>query len=366
MVSKRWASNRAQAVRLGDRLLRLNAICHVVHEHGFKDEFLFYRFREGDLAPPFAEPEGWTFSERARRYSMALSACLARRLEAACDRPARYRALRELRSNLLYLTVQHDSTAWELVRSHNGEDTFCMERLHIDNSVGDGTPVKAHTRARTTATLRVARAGLAVFRSKISKTVSVVGVSPQRFLHEWLDFRSRARWEPLLQEARVLANLPGGTRIVHRCGVRVAPSAALTQVLPRQQTIDVAAEGPSATRRSRAGGPLCFFAERAAGAPHGRAYPRRGRRGRRCRRRGPYRHHLRDLRVPPGVGSRAASRQMSLYLTCESACLQRAARAWSGARRGAAVCTRGAAAAQRQELFTTVRDQPGGVRRRRA
>jgi len=48
LVANRFAKSRQEAVEIGNQLLKNDVFHHAVHEHKFKDDYLFYRFTEDD------------------------------------------------------------------------------------------------------------------------------------------------------------------------------------------------------------------------------------------------------------------------------------------------------------------------------
>ena len=48
LISKKYAKSREEAVVIGEKLLALDYIHHVTYSHHFKDEAIYYRFKDDD------------------------------------------------------------------------------------------------------------------------------------------------------------------------------------------------------------------------------------------------------------------------------------------------------------------------------
>lgn len=75
LVKSGHAKTREEAVKLGESLLSANLIHHVVDRHHFKDQYLFYRFLEDDVAsdPSVGPSVASLKAECGTKYSWAKS-----------------------------------------------------------------------------------------------------------------------------------------------------------------------------------------------------------------------------------------------------------------------------------------------------
>lgn len=65
MVESRRAPGRSEAVQLGRLLQASGYVHHVVDDHDFKDEFLYFRFYCGELSVSCSSPRACSCTWRA-------------------------------------------------------------------------------------------------------------------------------------------------------------------------------------------------------------------------------------------------------------------------------------------------------------
>lgn len=190
-----WASHREQATQIGQYLCEQGDIYHVSRERGFEDDFLFFRFRE---TPVNVKQSDWKFSQTAVESSVALSSRLAMRIESAEDECERLHHLKTFRKNIVYLSLPDKDShgrEWTLQRSRNDVDVYMMRRP--TNAPKDDP------------------------KYRIMKTVGRIPVAGSQFISEFLDFRTRKRWQGLFADGRLITRLGANTRIIHRTSTSI-------------------------------------------------------------------------------------------------------------------------------------------------
>eukprot|EP00457_Paulinella_chromatophora_P001379 gb/GEZN01001381.1/.p1 GENE.gb/GEZN01001381.1/~~gb/GEZN01001381.1/.p1 ORF type:complete len:874 (+),score=102.83 gb/GEZN01001381.1/:99-2720(+) len=203
LIAAGWARNRAEARAIGKYMMRVKLIHHSMQDQGFKDGYHFYRLSASTV---LAKKETtWKFSKVIKFFSVGLSSRLAHKIETSDKETQRLVYLNELRQNVVYISMETKTPqGWNLRRSNDNVETYFMQKTLRDPA----------TKRR--------------YNSRVCKTVGRVKIDPAAFVKELVDFKTRAKWDSLFSDGRVVTHLSRTAQIIHRTSV-----SALKGIAPR-------------------------------------------------------------------------------------------------------------------------------------